>query len=192
MRDRLTVGHLPLEQAILVRIQVPQPNRISQMRDTKKAFLWIVDILERNKVVYKISGGFVARIYGVKRELADIDIEVPERDLSIIARETKSYIKFGPERYKDESWDLELLTLEYEGQEIDIACAEATIFNQETKQWEKTVSDLQDANLMEVYGKIIPIEKMDTLISYKNKLGRDVDIEDVNQLLEIKKKMVSS
>ena len=45
------------------------------MRDTKKAFLWIIGILERNTIVYKISGGFVARIYGVNRQLADIDIE---------------------------------------------------------------------------------------------------------------------
>ena len=162
------------------------------MRDTKKAFLWITDILDRNKIVYKISGGFVARIYGVNRELADIDIEVPEKDIAIIARETKPYIKFGPERYKDENWDLELLTLEYEGQEIDIACSEANILNQEKKQWEKTISDLQDVNMTEVYGKVVPIEKIDTLISYKIKLGRKVDIEDVKQLSEIKKNTVSN
>lgn len=162
------------------------------MRDTKKAFLWITDILERNKIVYKISGGFVARIYGVNRELADIDIEVSEKDMLIIARETKPYIKFGPERYKDENWDLKLLTLEYEGQEIDIACAEANIFNQEKKQWEKTISDLQDVKMTEVYEKIVPIEKMDALINYKIKLEREVDIEDVKQLSEIKKKMVSN
>ncbi len=162
------------------------------MKDTKKAFLWIIDILEENKIVYKISGGFVARIYGVNRELADIDIEVSEKDIPTIARETKPYIKFGPERYKDENWDLELLTLEYEGQEIDIACAEANIFNQEKKEWEKTISNLRDADMTEVYGKVVPIEKMDTLINYKIKLGREVDIEDVKQLSEIKKKMVSN
>lgn len=162
------------------------------MRDTKKAFLWITDILDRNKIVYKISGGFVARIYGVNRELADIDIEVSEKDIPTIAREAKPYIKFGPERYQDENWDLELLTLEYEGQEIDIACSEANIFNQENKQWEKTISDLQDVNMTEVYGKTVPIEKMDTLINYKIKLGREVDIEDVKQLSEIKKKMFAN
>ena len=162
------------------------------MRDTKKAFLWITDILERNKIVYKISGGFAVRVYGVNRELADIDIEVPEKDISIIAHETKPYIKFGPERYKDGHWDLELLTLEYQGQEIDIACAEANIFNQEKKQWEKKITDLQDAKMAEVYGKVVPIEKMNALINYKIKLGREVDIEDLKQLSEIKKKMVGN
>jgi hypothetical protein len=162
------------------------------MRDTKKAFLWITDILDRNKIVYKISGGFVSRMYGVNRELADIDIEVSEKDIPIIARETKPYITFGPERYKDEHWDLELLTLEYEDQEIDIACAEAHKFNQENKQWERRVSDLQDVKMIEVYGKVVPIEQIDTLINYKMKLGREVDIEDVKQLLEIKKRMGSN
>lgn len=162
------------------------------MRETKKAFLWIIDILNKNKIVYKISGGFAARIYGVNRELADIDIEVAEKDISTIARDTKPYIKFGPERYKDENWDLQLLTVEYEGQEIDIACAEANIFNQKKKRWEKTISDLHDVKMTKVYGKIIPIEKMDSLINYKIKLGREVDIEDVKQLSEIKKKIISN
>ena len=40
--------------------------------------------------------------------------------------------------------------------------------------------------MTEVYGKIVPIEKMDALINYKIKLGREVDIEDVKQLSEIK------
>lgn len=154
--------------------------------------MWIIDILNKNKIVYKISGGFAARIYGVNRELADIDIEVAEKDISTIARDTKPYIKFGPERYKDENWDLQLLTVEYEGQEIDIACAEANIFNQKKKRWEKTISDLHDVKMTKVYGKIIPIEKMDSLINYKIKLGREVDIEDVKQLSEIKKKIISN
>lgn len=35
---------------------------------------------------------------------------------------------------------------------------------------------------MEVCGKKVPIESIESLIAYKIKLARDVDIEDVNQL----------
>ena len=160
------------------------------MRNTEKAFLWIMDILERNKITYKISGGFAARTYGVKRELADIDIEVSDKDISIIASETKPYIKFGPARYKDDNWDLELCTLVYEDQEIDIAGAEAKIFNQETKEWENSFSNLSNVNLVNVYGKTVRVETLNSLVSYKSKLARDVDLEDVKQLLKIGNKEV--
>lgn len=155
------------------------------MRNTEKAFLWITSILEQNKISYKISGGFAARAYGVQRELADIDIDIPERDIPTIAHEASSYIKRGPERFKDQQWDLELLTLLYEGQEIDISGVEARIFNQQTKQWENCSGSLDNITLLDVYGKKVPIENINSLIVYKSKLSRDVDREDVRQLTEL-------
>ncbi len=156
------------------------------MRNTEKAFLWITDILERHNIPYKISGGFAGRVYGVNRELADIDIEISEKDISTILTDVKDYVVYGPERYKDENWDLELMTLRYEGQDIDISGVEAKIFNQTSGQWERCNNNLTKPNILEVYGKTVPIENIDALIAYKTKLGRDVDIEDVRQLSKIK------
>jgi len=158
------------------------------MKNTEKAFLWIIDIIERNNITYKISGGFAARVYGVNRELADIDIEVSNKDISIVASEAKPFIKFGPAKYKDDNWDLELLTLIYEGQEIDIAGVEAKIFNHATKEWENSFANLDNVNLIDVYSKIVRIETLDSLVTYKSKLARDVDLEDVKQLLIIRAK----
>lgn len=152
------------------------------MRETEKAFLWITDILERKAVTYRVSGGFAARIYGVNRELADIDIVIADNDIAIIAKEVKPYIIFGPARYLDENWDLNLMTLQYGGQEIDIASAGAKIFNQKTKLWESWVTALDDSEMKEVYGKKVPIEPIGSLIAYKTKLAREVDLEDVEQL----------
>jgi hypothetical protein len=157
------------------------------MKNTEKAFLWITEILEKMKIPYKISGGFAARIYGVNRELADIDIEVNDNDIALISNEVKPYIVYGPDGYKDENWDLNLMTLQYEGQEIDIAGIEAKIFNKEKEIWEKTGSDLDDYELIEIYGKKVPIEKLDALIAHKTKLSREVDIEDIKQLKLLKK-----
>ena len=157
------------------------------MKNTKEAFLWITDILEKNNIQFKISGGFAAKIYGCTRELADIDIDIPEKYIDLVAKEVSKYITYGPDQYKDDNWDLKLLTLQYEGQEIDIASAEAKIFNAESNKWEDSVSDLNRNTIMEVYGKKVPVETIDKLIEYKTKLARDVDIEDVRQLTEIKK-----
>lgn len=152
------------------------------MKNTEVAFNWIVDILERYGITYKISGGFAARVYGVNRELADIDIDVADSDILKIAEGARSHIVFGPARYKDDNWDIELMTLKYEGQEIDIAGIASKFFNHETKQWESSLDNLQSIEMKEVFGRKVPIESRDSLIAYKTKLAREVDLEDVRQL----------
>lgn len=152
------------------------------MKNTEAAFHWILDILERHSITYKISGGFAARVYGVNRELVDIDIEVEDADILKIVDDVKTYVVFGPTRYKDDIWDLELMTLIYEGQEIDIAGTDAKIFNHETKQWECCSGNLKSIEMREVFGRKVPIESRDSLMAYKTKLAREVDLEDVRQL----------
>lgn len=155
------------------------------MKNTEAAFNWIIDILERHEIAYRISGGLAARVYGDTRELADIDIEVADADIIKIIDDVKAYIVFGPACYKDENWDLELLTLNYEGQAIDIGGANAKIFNHKTKQWESYFCDLESFEMREVFGRTVPVEPEDSLIAYKTKLAREVDLEDVRQLKEL-------
>lgn len=157
------------------------------MKNTEKAFRWIIEILEQHYIAYKISGGLAARLHGAQRELADIDIEVADADVAKIAEEVRSYIVFGPTRYKDENWDLELMTLEYEGQEIDIAGIEAMIFDQKTESWVACPGDLTTIEVKEAFGRQVPVESLQTLISYKTMLGREVDREDIKQLQAIRR-----
>lgn len=152
------------------------------MKNTEKAFHWIISILEKHNIKYKISGGFAARIYGVNRELADIDIEVPNSYIKTIHSDVAPYVIFGPDRYKDNDWDLELMTLVYEDQEIDIAGINAKIFNKQNNEWENSSGDLDTVTMKEIFGKVVPVETLDSLIKYKTKIGREVDIEDVRQL----------
>ena len=154
-------------------------------RNTEAAFHWITTILERHAIEYRICGGFAARAYGVTRELADIDFEIDKQDISKITQDVMPYIIFGPGRYQDESWDLELMTLQYEGQMIDIAGTGAKLFNQKTKQWEVCPGSLKAVEMKEVFGKLVPIEEIHSLINYKTKVGREVDVEDVKQLTAI-------
>lgn len=155
------------------------------MKNTEKAFHWIIDILEEYHIAYKISGGLAARLHGAKRELADIDIELADADVIKLAHEVKPFIVFGPTRYKDENWNLELMTLEYEGQEIDIAGIEALIFDQKMRGWVACPGDLTTVEIKEAFGRRVPVESLQTLISYKTILGRDVDLEDIRELKAI-------
>lgn len=155
-------------------------------KNTEAAFLWITNLLENQGIQYRISGGFAARAYGSKRELADIDIEVNDENVYALADHVRNYIVYGPERYKDANWDLALMTLRYEGQDIDIAGVGASIFDQESKEWVHFAGNLNRSNPIEIYGKTVPVETLEALIAYKKKLSRDVDKEDVRQLLALK------
>lgn len=153
------------------------------MRNTEEALKWIVNILDKHKIPFQIAGGFASRLYGSKRELADIDINIPENRIQEIIGDVKDYITFGPEMSKDENWDLFMMTLKYQEQEIDICVAESIkILNQNTKQFEKLVTDFSGSILKEIYGIKVPIIPIEELIIYKNKLSREVDLSDVREI----------
>lgn len=158
-------------------------QEFNNLINTEKALKWIVNILDKYKVPFQITGGLAARIYGSERELADIDIEISDSNFEKITPEIKDYIIFGPDIFKDENWDLLLMTLKYENQEIDICGADsAKIFNQNTKNWEKLNSDLLKAVIKEVYKIKIPVIPIENLIKYKSKMLRNVDKEDISFL----------
>ncbi len=151
------------------------------MKDTEAAFRWIISILEAKKLPYQIDGGFAARLYGSKRELADIDINIREEDFEQVIPEVREFIIYGPERFVDDTWDVNMMTLEYDGQAIDIS-GEATIFDETKQQWEHVKTDFADSVMMTAYGMKVPVIRKEALIAYKTKLGRVVDIEDVKAL----------
>ena len=153
------------------------------MKNTKKAFNWIINLLEKNKIPFRISGGFAAKIYGSERELVDIDIDYDESLLSRILPEIKDFIIYGPERYQSKSWDLNLTTLNYEGQEIDLAGVNNTkIFDVNTKLWINFITDFNDNELKSIFNRTVKVIRKSDLISYKSKLLREVDILDINAL----------
>lgn len=153
------------------------------MQDTKNALRWIVKILETANVPFQILGGFAAHVYGSPRKIADIDIAIPESKFSTILPKIKEYVVFGPERYLDEEWDLQLITMLYDGQVIDLAGAnEKKIFDRKTQKWVAFPTDFSTSEYKEIYDMKIPFIRKDKLIEYKTMLSRDVDIEDVRFL----------
>jgi len=153
------------------------------MRKTKEAFTWIVGLLRKHKIPFHISGGFAANIYGSNRSLADIDIEIPDEKIFKIQDDVKKFIIYGPKRYKDKEFDLLLMTLKYKNQEIDICGINSQkLFNKKTMKWDIERIDLSKATKKKVYNLIVPIITLKDLLSYKKKISRDVDIQDINAL----------
>jgi len=149
------------------------------MKNTEVAFRWIVEILGRRQVSFRISGGLAVRAYGSERPLADIDIDIPDDKFQDILEDVNDCIVEGPQRLLDDNWDIYLMVLNREGQDIDICSATAKIFNQTTNNWDIEVADLSKFEMKELYGLKVPVIPKEELISYKKKLGREVDLEDV-------------
>ncbi len=145
----------------------------------KRAFFWIVKILERLNIPYEFTGGFAAKAYGAPRPLNDIDLELPDELISKLAEETRPYIILGPERYVDDNWDLDVVTLKFENIEVDCAGIKARIFNENTKLWEDLGSDLAQSEKREIFGRLVPVMPLKQLLAYKSKLLRDVDKQDL-------------
>ncbi len=154
------------------------------MTKTEKAFRWITAILEKKQIQFQVTGGFAAHIYGAKRPIADIDFDIPEKDFDVLVPEVQPFIVYGPQHHHDASWDVLVMTLEYEGQEIDIGGAYKTqLFNTLTQNWEPFSINFSTAEKKEVFGRIVPVCSKEELIAYKRKLNRKVDREDVRDLL---------
>jgi len=157
------------------------------MRNTKAALIWITDLLKKHHIPFQITGGLAAKVYGATRPLADIDIDIPEDKFSLIENEVKEFIIFGPENFKSEKWDLLLMTLNYQGQEIDLSGAyHSKIFNDSTGQWVNLTEDFSKVELRKIFGLQFPVISRDELLRYKKVLARDVDLIDINEVTSSK------
>lgn len=154
-----------------------------QVKNTEGAFKWIVGLLREHAIPFQIGGGFAARLYGSGRELADIDIGVHDDALAKLYPHVQEYVTYGPDHYVDKKWDLQLMTLKYEGQEIDIVGRDTLmIFDKEANALVPGHRDLVAHEDFEVYGLVVPVIPKASLIAYKKKLQREVDRLDVAAL----------
>lgn len=152
-------------------------------KNTKKAFQWIVGILKKHKIPFQITGGLAAQAYGSKRPLNDIDIDILKDRFNEILTEVKNYIIYGPARYVDERWDLKLMTLEHQGQKIDISGAYQTkICDIRTKKWCQYPVDFTKNEKRKIFGLLVPVISKNDLVEYKSILGRKEDKQDIKAI----------
>ncbi len=149
------------------------------------ALVWIIDILRKHAIPFQISGGLAAIAYGSPRSLNDIDIDIPDARIPDIVEDVAGHCPYPLEHYKDADWDLQLMTLDYFGQAIDISGAQgAKVFDKREEHWVAVASDPTTAIELEVLGMRAPVMNPKSFIAYKTHLhrvvdGREIDAEDV-------------
>jgi len=141
---------------------------------------WIVAILNRHNVPFQIAGGFGAHLYGGTRPVNDIDIDIPNEKFQDILLDIQKYINYGPARYKDEKWDLDLITVDYQGQLVDISGAfGAKIYDETNKIWTPYPCNFKTAQQINIYGIDVSVMDSKDLIAYKKLLNGAHQIEDI-------------
>ena len=160
--------------------------QINLEEKTTDALRWIVEILNRNNIPYKIGGGFAAKVYGSSRRINDIDISLSGKYFPILLSETSDYITVGPKHYLNEKWDCDTISINYSGQDIDITDIDTLkMTNLEKTKWinviEIRLSDSKKININE-----IDISVMDPqdLIAYKKELGGEHQLIDIRATKE--------
>lgn len=158
---------------------------MNDLKHVKTTLIWITNILKKYQIPFQITGGLAARAYGATRPIADIDIDIPNDKFEIIKNEVARFITYGPAPFKSDKWDLLLMTLNYNGQEIDLSGVNQTkIFNEETNSWVELLADLSSAVICNVLELQLPVISKHSLIAYKRILVRPEDITDINEMLQ--------
>lgn len=153
------------------------------VKDAAAAFVWITGELTHRGIPFAIVGGLASNAYGGSRPLNDIDIDVPDAALPMLARELEAYRTFGPKRSVSECFDCQLLGVSYLGQEIELSGAESLlILDRSCNRWLPWPTDLQKIERRTIFGITMPVMARSALIAYKKLAGRETDLFDVSEL----------
>ncbi len=98
--------------------------------------------------------------------------------------EIRPHIYWGPEYHVDDQWDLTYLKANFAGQIVELGDSSANprYFNAEIGRWEAQRLDYGRSVTVHVPGVETKVMPKDEPIRYKRRLGREVDLIDVEQL----------
>ncbi|BAZ11288.1 hypothetical protein NIES4071_31140 [Calothrix sp. NIES-4071] len=143
-----------------------------------QALQFIIPIFEQNDITYRITGGLAGNLYGSLWELHDIDLEVAQKDIELVAELFKEYIAIDLMRLVDDEFDLLMMTLVIHGVDIEINQAEeAFIYHDDTPV--KLDDDLSAFHTFYFEGLKLKVKPLKQIIEYKQLLGRHNDVIDL-------------
>lgn len=149
----------------------------------KKVLKYLVDILDKNRILFQATGGLAANVYGSTRPLFDIDIDIYKKDIFKVKELFKKYLVSDFEHEQNISFDLYEFTLEIEGIKIDVNQAEESYAIRKDGAKILIVNDIQNAQKHTLEGITFRVIDKDQLVRYKLHVGRDTDVADVNNIL---------
>jgi len=155
-----------------------------------KALKWIAEILSENNIPYRLGGGMATFIYGSGRKINDIDISVSGQYFSRLMPLVEGYVMVAPKHYLDEKWDCTTLSLNYNGQDIDLTDVDTLLMkSSDGNVWLKNKEIYQKwPNVIkEIDGIPVTLMHPKVLWEYKQHLGgkhQEFDRNYLEKLIE--------
>ena len=157
--------------------------------NTLNALKWIVEILNKNNIPYRVGGGTATFLYGSDRNVNDIDISTSGEYFSKLIPLVEEYISVRPEHYVGEKWDCVTLSLSYKGQDIDLTDVDTLLMKSSFddtwiknkdiyEKWPDLKKDLGD-------GLLVTLMHPKVLLEYKEHLSGEHQEFDRNYLKKI-------
>lgn len=129
------------------------------------------------------TGGLAGNLHGSAWPLHDLDVDVPVAALPALAAHFADHVRFGPARYRDEEFDLDLLTLEIDGVTVDLSGAESIRLVTPDGTVVSAPTDVKVVEYRVVAAWSVPTLPLDRLVGYKRIIGRTADVQDLARLL---------
>lgn len=160
------------------------------------ALQYIIPILKNLKLKWLITTGFACYVYGVKRPITDIDIDInttiKSAKLKKLLKIVKPQISQKLEHYIDQNYDNYNFELNIKGQILDICTMkELKVYNQKFKKYKKFYgAKFPPVEIVEFQGLKLPILSKKMLIKNKEMLvwQRPKDLKDIEGLRKLLKK----
>lgn len=151
---------------------------------------FIIPLLAKRNFRWCITGGFACYVYGVKREITDIDIDIETSkdapDFQSLVAELAPQTTQQLEHFVDQNYDNFNLEVTVSGQMVDIcAMSEMKVFDAEAGEYTCFYeAGFPTLEIVDFYGiKLLLLSKENVI---KNKemlvLKRESDIQDIKSL----------
>lgn len=150
----------------------------------RPALEWIVGVFDRCGVPYQVVGGLAALAHGGSRPLHDIDLYAPLTGQGHLLEAIANHTVWGPQHFRDESWDLVFMKLQFDGMRLEIGdtSSQPRYFDRQRNVWVVQDIDFDASERRTVFGVTLSVIPLHQLLDYKAALGRPVDREDIRDL----------
>lgn len=164
-----------------------------RIKSAVKALNFIIPILKKYHFRWVITGGFACLVYGIKRPLTDIDIDIDTskdaHEFNNLLKQVKSFISQPLEHFVDENYDNYNVEITYKKQILDFCpMAEMKIFNKLSGKYENFYQDgFPETELVKFLGLELPLLSKKLIIKNKTMLmwkreSDNLDILGLNKL----------
>lgn len=147
----------------------------------ERAVRRLISFLDEAAACYQFSGGFAGNLHGSRWPLHDLDVDVAQKDLPRLAELLQPYIYHPLGLYEDEEFRLHLLCAKCEGVDSDVSQAEDA-YGRCRGQWVPLETNLACRQRVPLLDMHVWVQPLDTLIAYKELIGRSADVAELRAL----------